>query len=179
MRFTGTALLVSALTAFSIAPVLADPTSDISQMRKSFAALHSVHAEMTSKNGSTVSLDMVQPNKYRVSTRGMQMVIIGATQWYNMRGQWRVVPMPKAAQTQMDFARRAGFDNLMPEYTITDAGMDTVRGISAHKYHLVNKKDGNTLDVWGSNNLPVRIVSRGATIDYSQYNSVADITPPM
>lgn len=178
--------LFAAMNALSVSSAIADPASDLTQMRDAFLALHSFHAEMTTYNGSVITTDSIRPDKIRASSNGMGIVEIGSTGWVQMGGRWRVFPAAaNMLQKQTAMLGSAGFkDRTISSYTITDAGAAVVRGIATHKYRLTSKTDDDRVDVFVANHLPVRIVdssksSGSGSIDYSQYNAVPAITPPM
>jgi hypothetical protein len=182
MRPTVFALVCASLTVLATAPAPADPTSDMVAMGQAFATVHSFHADITSARG-TISMDMIKPDKFHMTMNGkMQVVKIGDDMWMNMNGQWQHMQIPTAMlQRPMDIARSAGMQGTGPsDYTITDLGPALLDGVPTHKYHMVGKS-GDAVDMWISKNLPVQVQTFGrepATIKYSQYNSVPDITPP-
>lgn len=186
MRFLIAMALLAALGCASAAPAAADPMNDLLQMRKAFAALHSVHLDLAA-GGMTAGIDMVAPNKFRETlSNGMQIIKIGADSWSNIGGHWMKSPYSTATlQTQIDIARNAGFESeVTKDYAVTDAGASAVGGIPAHKYRVVDKQTGHAFDIWvGMNHLPVQVrmdTKRGpAVITYSRYNALADITAPM
>ncbi|HEV2909655.1 MAG TPA: hypothetical protein VGX02_10310, partial [Candidatus Eremiobacteraceae bacterium] len=92
MRIFFTLSLFAALAASGISSVLADPVADLTQMRDSFLALHSFHAEITTHSGTVISVDSIRPDKMRASTQGMEGVQIGSTTWAQVGGQWHVFP---------------------------------------------------------------------------------------
>lgn len=182
--------VVSLLTALSVLPAaaLADPTSDLVQMQESMAAVKSMHADITTEKGQHVSMDMIPPDKYHETLPGgMQMIVISGDAWAFVNGAWMKMPgtIPQSRMAMMDNTRTAGINGNQPkDYTITDAGPSTVGTAPAEKYHLVNTKTNDTVDLWiGKDHLPLQAVApspRGGTVTivYSEYNSVPDITPP-
>ena len=185
MRSSVLVLLFASLTMLTAAPASADSTGDMVAMMQSFGAVHSYHADITTSRG-TMSMDVVQPDKMHMKMGGrMEMIRIGDDMWVNTRGQWQHVPMMAGAMMQrpMDMARGAGMQGSSPsDYQITDLGAAMLDGIPTHKYHMTGKT-GDTVDMWVSKNLPVQVQATGkdgtATIKYSQYNTVPDITPPV
>ena len=187
------ALLLTSLFSMTIAPALADPAGDINQAVKAFAAVKSVHIDVTGGNGMTGSEDMVAPNKshitYNMMGRQMQMIRIGQDVWVNAMGSWSKGTHYMSTNpivTQMDAAQAILNKNkdVREKYKVTDAGSGMVNGTTAHKYHMVDKGNGSQIDVYlAPNHLPLQIVfgkgDQGMTWTYSQYNSVSDIAPPM
>ena len=179
------ALLLSVLFAASlcIATARADAKSDVLSAAKNFGAQKSVHATINStKKNETFNVDMVEPNKLRgTAPQGFEFVMIGSNSWIKMNGTWHAYPAAAGAfKTEMEYARGSAFQkSVLTECTVSDAGMSSANGTPAHKYHLVCGKDGDTSDVWIANGLPVKLANANATIVWSNYNSVADITPPM
>ncbi len=142
---------------------------------------------MTTAKGQHVGLDMVPPDKFRETLPGgMQAVIIGPDAWMYLNGGWMKMPgaMPANRMAAMNSVRTAGFGATQPkDYTITDAGAAVLGSTPAEKYHLVNTKTNDTIDLWvGKDYLPLQASvptkDGTTTIVYSQYNSVPDITPP-
>ena len=188
MKFWILALL---LATAGMGRASADPLADLEQVRAAYGALHSVHAEITMSNGMAVSIDWIEPDKMHVvsSQNGMQMIAIGNNHWVNMGGHWTALP-PRAnpIQTQMAMMRGPEFDQqVLRNARISDRGMDVLRGVPAHKYHLAGWEGagGISYDLWIVNRLPVKAVEYGrageqeATITYSRYNGVPDFGPPM
>lgn len=178
--------LLAAMNALSAASALANPVGDLTQMRDAFLALRSFHAEMTTHDGAVITTDSIRPDKIRATANGMGIIEIGSAAWVRMGGQWRAFPAAaNMLQKQTAMIGSAGFkDRTISSYTITDAGSAVVRGIASHKYRLASKTDDERFDVFVANHLPVRIVQSGessgsGSIDYSQYNAVPAITPPM
>ena len=185
MRSSLLAPLVAAMIVLAAAPAAADPTSDMVAMGQAFASVHSFHADVTTATGATVSMDVIQPDKCRITMNGkMQMIEIGSDTWMNMNGSWQHLPMAGAmAQRPLDMARNAGMQGHgASDYAITDLGPAMLGAVPTHKYHMVGK-NGDTVDMWVSKNLPLQVQATGkagtATITYSEFNSVPDITPPM
>lgn len=184
MRSFVLVLLCTSMTILATAPAYADPTSDMVAMGQAFAGVHSYHADITTSKG-TMSMDMVAPDKLHMTMNGkMQMIRIGDDMWVNAGGQWQHVPMMAGGMVQrpMEMARNAGMSASGPsDYQITDLGPAMLDGVLTHKYHMVGKT-GDTVDMWISKNLPLQVQATGkdgtATIKYSEYNSVPDITPP-
>lgn len=178
--------LFAAINALGVSSAMADPVGDLTQMRDAFLALHSFHAEMTTHNGSVMTIDSIRPDKVRASSNGTGIIEIGESGWVRMRGQWRVFPAAvNMLQRQTAMVGSAAFkERTIASFNITDAGSAVIRGIATRKYHLTSKTDNGSYDVFVANHLPVRIVqddesSGGGSIDYSQYNAVPAITPPI
>jgi hypothetical protein len=186
MRATVLALLCASMTVFAAAPASADPGADMAAMGQTFAAVHSFHADIVTANGTAMSMDLIQPDKIHMTMNGkMQIIKIAGDLWMNMGGQWQHMPMAGAMmQRPLDMARSAGVQgSIRTDYTITDEGPAMAGGVLARKYHLVNKTNGDVVDMWISKNLPIQVqvpAENGlTTIKYSEYNSVPDITAPM
>lgn len=168
------------MASLCVANAKADASGDVLAAAKNFGAQKSVHAAVTS-NGQTFSVDMVEPNKMRGTTpEGIQFVMIGNNTWVNMGGGWQSYPAGgKAVQTQMQMARGSQLQrSILSECTITDTGMSTANGISARKYHVVQKSNSAAFDVWIANGLPVKLADDGTTVVWSNFNSIADISAP-
>lgn len=186
MRSALSVVLFAALTVLAVAPAAADPTADIAAMGQAFASVHSFHADITTPKGTSMSMDVILPNKTHMTMNGrMQVIRIDDDMWMNMGGSWQHMSMGGAMmQRPLAMARGAGIDGKPANnYTITDEGPDSIGGVPTHKYHLVNKTDGGVVDMWLSKGLPIQIQVMGkdgvSTIKYSEYNSVPDITPPV
>ncbi len=187
MKFWMLALL---LATAGMGRASADPLGDLEQVRAAYGATHSVHAEITMRDGMSVSIDWIEPNKMHVSEpNGMQMVTIGNNRWVNMGGHWTALPSrANPIQTQMAMVRGSEFDQqVLKSARISDRGTDVLHGIGAHKYHLAGWEGsgGDSYDLWIVNRLPVQVVEYGAdgqqnaTITYSRYNNVPNFGPPM
>ncbi len=175
--------LIAALMALTSA-ALADPTADLVAMEQSFSSVKSLHADITTEKGQHISIDMIMPDKFRESMPGgMEAVIIGTDAWMHVNGNW--IKMPGTMPANRMGVRTAGIGANKPsDYTITDMGSSPLGGTPAEKYHLVNTKTNDVVDLWvGKDHLPLQAVvpsAKGGTtsIVYSEYNSVPDITPP-
>jgi hypothetical protein len=184
MRSSVLVLLFAAMTFATTVPASADATSDMLAMGQAFASVHSFHADITTPRGA-MSMDVVQPDKFHMTMNGkMQMIKIGSDMWVNANGQWQHLPSMAGGMMQrpMDMAHNAGMQGNGPsDYNITDLGPAMLGGVPTHRYHMVGKT-GDTVDMWVSKNLPLQVQATGkdgtATIKYSEYNSVPDITPP-
>lgn len=177
-------IVLSALFTASLCTAVAraDAKSDVLAAAKNFGAQKSVHATVTAKDGETFTVDMVEPNKVRgTAMHGIQFVMIGTNTWVNMGGSWRAYPAgANAVKTQMQLVRGSAFQrSILSECNVGDGGMSTANGMPAHEYHVVCNSNNSTTDVWIANGLPVKMVDNGSTIIWSNYNGVADITPPM
>lgn len=184
MRSSLLVLFFSSMTLLATAPASADATSDMMAMGQAFAGVHSFHADITLAKGTKMSMDMIQPDKFHVTMNGeMQVIEIGSDMWMNMNGSWQHMSMGRPMlQQPLDMARSAGMSAHGPsDYTITDLGPAMLGGVATHQYHMVGKS-GDAVDMWLSNNLPVQVQATGkngtTTIQYSEWNSVPDITPP-
>jgi hypothetical protein len=178
------AFIVASVFSLTAQPAFADPANDLAAVKNAFQNVSSVHIEFKSAERSG-SLDMINPGKLHWTlSNGIQIIVIGQQSWMNMGGRW--IQRPQAgqmAQTMMQRFRTLDLEgsDIRKNYKITDAGMTTVAGAPAHKYHIVKKENGHTLDLFvGANHLPIQSVGAdGDTWTFSQYNSVADIKPPM
>jgi hypothetical protein len=185
MRASLFALVFASMTMLAVAPASADATAGMMAMMQAFAGVHSYHADITTPKGQTLSMDVIQPDKVHMTMGGrMQMITIGGDTWMNMNGSWQHLPMANPmAQRPLDMAHHAGLSADGPsDYNITDLGPTMLGGVMTEKYHMVGKT-GDTVDMWVAKNLPLQVQATGkdgtATIKYSEYNSVPDITPPM
>lgn len=185
VRLTVFALLCASMTALATAPAPADTTADMAAMGQAFASVHSFHADLSSAKGMMMSMDIIKPDKFHVTMNGkMQVIEIGNDLWMNTTGQWQHMPMANSMmQRPFEIARNAGMNgNGTKDYTITDLGPAMLDGMPTHKYHMVGKS-GDTVDMWVSKGLPVQVQTTSsagtATIKYSEWNSVPDITAPM
>lgn len=176
------AFVFASFMSLTAQPVLADPADDLAAVKTAFQNVNSVHITFRG-SGRSGTLDMIGRNKMHwTMSNGMQLIAIGRQSWASMGGAWAEQPQPAMATTMMQRFRTlnlAGSD-IRKNYTVTDKGMTTAAGVPAHKYHVVDKANGNAFDLFvGSNNLPVQYSSAdGETWTFSQYNSVADIKPP-
>jgi len=177
------AILLSVLFAASlcVTGALGDAKGDLLAAAKNFGALKSVHATITSRDGETFSLDMVEPGKVRgISPKGFEFVRIGSTSWVKMGGTWHSYSLGSNGATQMAMARGSKLQkNILTQCTVADGGMSAVNGVSAHKYHLVCNSGGGATDVWVANGLPIKMVDGDTTLIWSNYNNVADIKAPI
>ncbi len=192
MRFPVFATFFSAIGLATAAAAYADPADDINQAIQAFAAVKSVHVDVTATQGSGTE-DMVPSNKssesFTLMGRQIQIVKIGPDRWINVAGQWRrgrsALDLP--INSQIDYAVNLVLKqkDVREEYTVSDGGTATIGDVPAHKYHLVDKNlTARSGDIFvGSDRLPVRIVIDTRlgpmTFTYSKYSSVPDINPPV
>ena len=189
MRRSLFAFLLVAFAALWSAPAHADPTADLIKMGTALGAVHSFHADIASADGPHMGIDYILPDKFHATMdKGMEVIYIGNDVWMKMGSSWMKPPvqgMMSPMKAQFDNARTGGLHgDLAKNYTITDEGSATVNGTATHKYHLVDNRDGHTVDMFiGPGHLPVQIQMPGkkgvSTVTYSKYDSVPDITPPM
>ena len=181
--FWAVSLVVTSLFSFAVQPAFADPADDLAAVKKAFSNVNSVHVDVK-RPQETVSLDMVGANKVHLSmSNGTQLIEIGQQTWFDMGGRWIEQPQVRAmAETLMARLRSLSLEgsDIRKNYRVTDAGMTTANGAPAHKYHVVSKGNGHQFDIIvGANDLPVQYINSDETWTFSQYNSVADIRPPM
>ncbi|HTV93852.1 MAG TPA: hypothetical protein VMG98_14145, partial [Verrucomicrobiae bacterium] len=74
MRSFAFSLLCASMTVLMTAQAPADPTSDMIAMGQAFAAVHSFHADMTSAKGTTMSMDMILPDKFHMTMNGKMQI---------------------------------------------------------------------------------------------------------
>ncbi len=174
------AFTVASFTSLAAQPAFADPASDLAAVKTAFQNVNSVHVDIKEPQES-VTLDLINPDKVHWSiSNGMQLIAIGAHSWEGMDGRWMARPgQPAMAVTLMEHLRTLNLESsdIRKKYNVTDKGMTTA---AAHKYHVVNRQNGDTFDLLiGANGLPVQYLGKDETWTFSQYNSVADIKPPM
>ncbi|HLI94908.1 MAG TPA: hypothetical protein VKT72_02350 [Candidatus Baltobacteraceae bacterium] len=177
------AVIAVLVVSFAAHPASADPADDLAAVKKAFQNVSSVHIDVT-RTRMSGSLDMVNPDKMHwTMSDGIQMIAIGQQAWMSMGGKWMQRPPMPTATTMMQHFRTLNLEgsDIRKEYKVTDKGMTSAGGVPARQYHIVNKQNGNTFDLFvGANNLPVRYADAdGSVWTFSQYNSVADIKPPM
>jgi len=186
------AFLAACFFALGPGTALADPADDINQAIRAFAAVQSVHVDVTAPNGMSASEDMVAPNKshiwFTMMGRPMQWVIIGNDTYVNYGGSWKKSRSTAANPivTQMNAAQRIILKNkdVREQYRVTGGAPAAVNGTPARKYHLVDKSNGSAVDVYlGPGSLPLQIVfdrgDDGMTWTYTHYNGVAGVNAPM
>jgi outer membrane lipoprotein-sorting protein len=178
-----------AVTGFAPVAAQANPTSDLAQVWRTFATVKSFHAAMKMPGNRNVSLDMIVPNKMHVTMpEGMQMIRINSDAWIYRQGSWTKLPVAMPQMGAMtEGARNMGLNGKpdADDYTVSYLGPAVVNGTPAQHYRVA-RKDNSTkpIEMWvGPNHLPLQVVSQTdsgpMTILYSNYNRVADITPPM
>jgi hypothetical protein len=176
------ALVIASMVSFTARPALADPADDLAAVKKAFQSVSSVHIDFKRAQQSG-SVDMVNPNKLHwTMSNGMQLIAIGQQSWIG--GRWMQRPEAGTqAKTMMLAFHNLNLEgsDIRKKYKVTDAGMTMAAGAPAHKYHIVNSANGKTFDLLiGANSLPVEFIAAdGEEWTFSQYNSVADIRPPM
>lgn len=193
MRVSVAASLLVAYFGATAATAIADPADDVNQAVKAFSAAKSVHADISSPEGSGTE-DMIAPDKDKTTAmymgRQIQIIKIGADRYVNYTGTWqkgRYTGAGDPINSQMDAAMNAVLKqrDIRQEFNVSDAGTAMVGGVQAHKYHLVDKGRGDvTADVYvGAGHLPLRLVvnSDGGAVTwtYSRYNRVADFSAPI
>ena len=183
-RFWLLAFIVASFVSLTAQPAFADPADDLVAVKKAFQNVSSVHIDFKRQSESG-SLDMIGADKvhWKLST-GMEMIEIGHQSWLGMGGRWMQRPeAPAQAESMMQGFRTLNLkgSDIRKDDKVTDKGMTMVNGVPARKYHIVNKENGSTFDLLvGANKLPLQYTSSdGDTWTFSQYNSVADIKPPM
>ena len=188
MRRTIAFILLALFGAASMVPARADDRADLYQMATAFRAVKSVHVDIHNPDGRTMAVDIIMPNKFHTSMpTGMEVIAIGSDVWMKHGDSWMKVPGIMGSRMNLGFdqARTAGISgDPRKDYTITNLGPAMMGTIATHHYRLVKNGDSHPLEMWiGNDHLPVQIQvqnSQGtSTIDYSNYNGVPDITPPV
>lgn len=179
-------LVLVASLALCAAPAQADPTADMLRVQQAFSALKSVHADMSTADGHTVSVDYVTPDKFHETLfNGMQIIAIGTNVWMYSGGRWMKLPGAMTpVKTMMQNVRTAGVTNAIRTDKITDLGPSLAQGVPARHYRIVGKDASQPVDIWvRADHLPVQVIvgsARGPmTIHYSRFNTVGDIPAPM
>lgn len=70
--------LCVAMNAMNMSTALADPDADLTKMRDTFLALHSFHAEITTQNGSVLTIDSIRPDRIRAASNASAAIEIGS-----------------------------------------------------------------------------------------------------
>lgn len=185
MRLVFGAALIAAFAASTI-PAFADAKADMTAIWMSWANVNSYHAVVTTPDGKTITYDYIKPDKRHIIAPQAEVIRIGNDMWLNQGGTWRHMPsmMSAHASTMIGRLSPAALDtDARNDYTVAFVGTEKLGAVTARHYHVTGKSNSADFDVWaGPNNLPLQFQTHGesgvTTMVFSNYNGVADITPP-
>jgi hypothetical protein len=181
-RFTAAGALV-ALVALVCGPAAASPTDDVRGAMMRFADLSSWEISFDS-GGRNGTMDFVKPGNLRMQSSGMEMVRVDRTTYMRMgpSAQWRKIPDTKSSRNPMDFSDRIRkMSQEANGISATDLGMKSVGGQPMHAYRMKDK-DGQASTVYIARDGYVHRIDNGGTggtINFSKFNQVAPIRPPI
>jgi hypothetical protein len=176
-------LCALALVAFTAAPALADPKSDLVSAMMQFQKASSFHIAATGY-GKTIDMDMALPGKMHATMGGMEAIKIDNTTWVKMGGQWRQFAIPGLDMMTgfvthaVDVASGKADSNDM---LVTDLGTKSPDGSPLHAYQVTSKsgKDATTLYLDNTGKLVRVDAPDNAIVRFSKFNAIDPIVPPM
>lgn len=171
-----------ALIAFSAAPALASPASDVQGAMIMLGTAKSYHVTFTAK-GKTGDIDVVKPDKMHVVMPPMEMVKIGDTSYMKMGGTWRKFTIPGMSEqiTSMYEGAIHKVSSHADDVVVTDLGSKVVDGASLHAYVVKNKdaKEPTTVYIDGRGE-PARLeTADGTVVRFSKINDPIAIDAPI
>jgi len=176
-------LCALALVAFTAAPALADPKSDVLAAFLQFGKASSYHMEFATKHGS-MEADMAPPGKMHLISPQFEMIKIDTATWMKIGGQWRQFSVPGMETMTGAVTSTIAMAKGDPEdFTVTDLGLKSPLsgGSPVHAYSVTNKagKSPATIFIDGGKVVEIDNATDGTSVKISQYNAPVDIHPPM
>jgi outer membrane lipoprotein-sorting protein len=176
-------LCALALVAFSVAPALADPKSDVTGAMVTLESAKSYHVTVNS-HGQTGDIDMVKPDKMHVVFGPMEMIKIANTSYMKMNGSWQRFAIPGVSErlTGMYEGVLKNATSHVDDLIVTDLGNKVVDGVPLHGYTLKNKDSTvapSTVYLDGKG-MPVRMdTNENTVVHFSKINEPIAIDAPM
>lgn len=175
-------LCAIALVAFTAAPALADPKSDVLAAFIQFGKATSYHIDVAAKRGS-VEADMAPPGKMHIISPQFEMIKIDTMTYMKIGGQWRQMSMPgMEAMTGAVTSTMSMTKGDPDDFTVTDLGMKSLNsgGSPLHAYSVTNKAGKSPATIFIDGGKVVEIDNTdGTSVKISKYNVPVDIQPPM
>ena len=184
------AWLLVPLSLLAAVAAWAGPKEDMKALSVKFLALRSYHVSMTNsdKRMPKMEMDVVAPNRYRMTMPMGTQYVIGDTMYMTIDGRTMKIPMPKGTMTQWRESDRAFRE--VDQMRIEALGMETVNGKPAKKYRMTQtaRKPATTSLIWvGMNGYPLKMQTTGSTgkqantmtVHYSRFNDPSiKVEPP-
>ena len=184
------AWLLVPLSLLAAVAAWAGPKEEMKALSVKFLALRSYHVTMegSDRRMQKMEMDVVAPNRYRMSMPMGTQYVIGDTMYMTIDGRTMKVPMPKGTMTQWRECDRAFRE--IDKMQIEALGMETVNGKPAKKYRMTQAtgKTPTTSLIWvGMNGYPLKMQTTGSagkqantmTVHYSRFNDPSiKIEPP-
>ncbi len=169
----------AALLCFAAAPAVANPGDDVRAAIAKLNALGSYEMASTT-HGKHFVIDIVKPNSIHMSGATIEVIEIGSTTYMRTAGSWRKMSGGGQMTGAFDISERIrSIGNPGSGTTVTDLGMKAVGGQPCHVYAIASARATSTVYV-GADGLPHRIeTGTMGSVDFSKFNSVAPIRPPM
>ena len=174
-------LCALALVAFSAAPALADPKSDVMAAMMQFAKATTYHMSI-SGHGQTMDADIQPPSKMHMMSTQFEMIKIDATTWMKVGGKWQKFTMPGMDQMMGSVNGAIATAHASPDdVTVTDLGMKKAAGGGdpLHAYSVTNKAGKSPATIFLDGSRLVEVDSPdGSAVRFSKFNVPVDIEPP-
>jgi hypothetical protein len=175
-----------ALFVLGTLPALADPATDaIRGAALKLATSSSYHVTIEAK-GHEIEGDVVPPDKLHVTMGPMEAIEIAKTTYVKMGGSWHEFTLPGIDRVTAPLDNARSYAKAAPsDITVSDLGMKTVDGLTAHAYLVKGKEVGSTANTLyvDANGYLARIdsdTSDGtATILFTKYNAPLTIAAPI
>ena len=175
-------LCALALIAFSAAPALASPQSDVQGAMMTLGSAKSYHINFSS-HGKTGDIDIVKPDKMHMIVSPMEMIKIGNASYMKLGGSWRKFEIPGVSEqiTGMYEGAIRNATSHADQLIVVDLGNKVVDGIPMHAYSLKNKETNEPSTVYlDSKGEPVRMETVHSTvIKFSKFNEPIAIDAPL
>ena len=174
-------------------PTPANPSASLGQIFKAWGTVKSFKANMVSTGLPTGSVQMTMevltPDKFHVTTSGLEMIMIGKTIYMKIGGKWQ-----KVASSTIDLSLIDPSKYAAGQVTTSDVkfvGMDVVAGTPTLVFTYKSTVKGppavtsnNKIWVGATDSLPRKMESSPkagqlTTITYTDYNSDISIKVPI
>lgn len=161
----------------------ASPFHSVEASMEKFLAARSFHArmDMEAAQPTTVEMDFVAPDRYRMVMGDATQVVIGDTMYMQVQGQTMKMPLP--AGTLGNWRDPLKMRQSKEGMVVEALGSERVDGHPARKFHVrYGPPDNAEVTYWiGTDGLPLQLVNRGSgpsgaytmTIRYSGFDDPA------
>ncbi|MBI4790977.1 MAG: hypothetical protein HY782_28440 [Chloroflexi bacterium] len=181
-------------TAPAVLPTAGNAVDALSKVFKSWTSVKSFRAKMTiigQPTGTTeMNLEVVTPDRFHMTSKQMEIVLIGNTVYLKLGNTWQKVPLPQGIDLSLADPKKYA-DEIAASTDVKLVGVETLDGTPTIIYqYTVNIKGPPaqkiTSKVWvgATDNLPRKVESaptatQKTTILFTDYNANITINPPI